>query len=185
MAPSAAITVKTEPPNAGADPQSYVLAVLMLAVFALLAWRRRRYSPAQRPQGRWSRAAISSLFFAGSVSILTVSENLGDPIGSLLGITVIGFILFAAAAFLMIAVIEFAIWRARASRTKRWLFGAPLLFSVACAILLVATSLGLGMEFSEAIGWDLVQFFAIAVGVSFIWWSYLPTRPTEVSRLFE
>ena len=171
------------PASASSDPLTYGLAVFILGACALLAWRRREFSPAQRVHGRWSRAAISSLFFAGSGVVLMMSVNREDSIGMTLGIAMFGFVLFGLAAFLLICLIEIAIWRIGPSRSRRWLAAAPILFAIAFTFLFVGLSLAFGRDIDA--GWDLLQLLAIVVGASLVWWSYLPARSTEVGRLFE
>ncbi|HEY5722714.1 MAG TPA: hypothetical protein VIT45_10365 [Allosphingosinicella sp.] len=119
------------------------------------------------------------------MAILLVVEDFGHSIGSLAGLAIGGFLLCGLASFVMASVIEVAIWRARASRTRRWLMTAPILFGLAFPIPLVAVSLGVGGSLKDIFDWSLLRLIAVAVAASFIWWSYLPPRSTEVGRLFE
>lgn len=183
MSTSASVAITVAPAALSVDPLTSALAAVILAACAFHAWRRREFSPAQRAHSRWSRAAISSLTLAGAAAILMMSENRGNNIGDTVATAIVGFILFGLAAFLLICLIELAIWRARASRSRRWLAAAPIIFASAFASLVAGLALQFGPDLSP--GWDLLQLLAIAVGASLVWWSYLPAPSTEVGRLFE
>jgi hypothetical protein len=170
------------------DPISYALAALILAACAVLAWRRSRFSPAQEGQHRWRRVAISSGSFAAAVAImmlLPANEGANGSLSMVLAISMFAFILCGVAAFLVISLIELAVWRARASRSRVWLIAAPLIFAVAFTGLGVVPGLALGQGFSGVLGWDLLQFLALSTGAGLIWWSHLPTLPAEVGQVFE
>ena len=170
------------------EPLSYVVAALILAICAMLAWRRRRASPAQREHSRWERTAIASLPFAAAMVILMMlpsSVGEDEPIALLAGVALVGFLLFGLVAFVVIAMIELALRRAHLSRSGGWLVAAPPIFAAAFTLLCAGVSLALGRDFSEELRWDVLQLPAITAGSGLIWWSCLPARPAEVGRLFE
>jgi hypothetical protein len=170
------------------EPLSYVVAALVLASCAMLAWRRRRPSPAQREHGRWERTAVGSLPFAAAMATLMMlpsSVGEGEPVALLVGVAMVGFLLSGLVAFVVIAMIELTLRRAHLSRSRRWLIAAPPIFAVAFTLLLAGVSLSFGQDLSEPLRWDMLQLPAITTGSALIWWSCLPARPSEVGRLFE
>ena len=166
---------------------NFVLAGLILAACALLAWRRARISPVQRGTNRWGRVAISSLSFAIGMTILTIPPLI-QGVGSvavLLPVAIVACILFGLVAFFLISVIEFILWRAWASRSRGWLLAAPAIFAAAFMPLPVAVAFAAGPGLSVLFGWELLQFLCISTGAGFIWWSHLPPLQAEVGPVFE